>query len=162
MVDWAVAKITPQSERKATESLTRHGLTYFFPRIKRTVRHRGKRVHHLDALFPGYLFLLLQEAWHEVFDMRGISGLIMAGENPAILRDEVITEIKSTCDRDGVYVPPVKPRFRVGDAVRVGAGPLAGSVGLYAGSAKEREAALFDLFGRKTRVEFKEGDLVAA
>ena len=162
MPGWAVAILSPQCERKATENLARKKLTYFFPRIKRTVRHRGKRVHHLDALFPNYLFLLLQDAWHEVFDMHGISGLIMSGEHPAVLGDEVVETIKARCDRDGVYVAPVKPRFRVGDKVKVGAGPLAGSVGLYAGSAKEREAALFDLFGRKTRVEFKEGDLVAA
>ena len=162
MPSWAVAKITPQQERKATDELTKAKLGYFFPQIKRTVRHRGKRVHRLDPLFPSYLFILLQDAWHEVFNMRGITGLIMSGENPATVPDIAIQEIKSRCDRDGIYIPPAIPKFKAGQTVKATQGPLAGNVGLFVDSFKGREAALFDLLGRKTKVEFKEGDLVAA
>ena len=160
MPGWAVAILSPQCERKATENLARKKLTYFFPRIKRTVRHRGKRVHHLDALFPNYLFLLLQDAWHEVFDMHGISGLIMSGDAPAKLDDAVIGEIKSRCNADGVYTPPPKPKFKTGETVRMSAGPLSDIKGSLAELRGEDRAIV--LLGVLGKVNVAVSDLVAA
>jgi len=77
----------------------------------------------------------------------------MGGIQPARVPDGVIAEIRAR-ERDGLVELPKRAKFRIGEAVRVRAGPFNGSLALYAGQRPhERVLVLLALFGSQQKVE---------
>jgi len=156
---WACAVTFWHQQEDVIEQLLKAQLEYFFPRIKRTVRHRGRRVHRLDPLLFNYLPIKLSngnESEATIRAMRGVADMI------GPVRAEEISRLKSQCDADGILVQPKIQRFRSGQPVRPLTGPLSDKVGTYVGEAGEREAALFSILGARRSIKFEVGDLVAA
>ncbi len=157
MPDWAVAIAQPQQLDKVVEQIAAYPFQYFFPRIKRTIRRRGRRVHLLDPLLFNYLPVFLSDGWEVIFDMRGVRDVI------GPVNTEELLKLKAKCDADGFYFLPHQHRFKVGQAVTPTEGPFEHLVGTYEKRlANEREVALFDLLGGKRPVDFDAGNLVAA
>jgi transcriptional antiterminator RfaH len=101
--------------------------------------------------------------WHEARFALGISSLIMDGERPARVPDQVIADLRSR-ERGGLsrLPPPPKPvaPFVVGDALRVRSGPFTGLDGLYAGMApRERIFVLLRMMGSERTVELARTDV---
>lgn len=161
MPHWACAVTFWHQQEDVIEQLLKAQLRYFFPRIRRTVRHRGRRVHRLDPLLYNYLPVQLshQDAESEVRAMRGI----MPGPGGMIgpVCEAELDRLRMQCDADGILVQPKLPRFKAGQAVAPLKNPLL--VGSYVGFVGEdQEAALFSILGAKRSIKFAVGDLVAA
>jgi transcriptional antiterminator RfaH len=147
--NWAVAVTSPQGELRAAKGLRDDGFEFFFPRIKRRVRHRGKRVARLDPLFPNYIFVLLAHAWFEMNEIINrisntthIHCLIQNDEKVSTIPHTTIQEIKSRCDADGVFTPPPKPKFVAGEGVRIASGQFYGFSGLVEEVLKNERAVV--------------------
>ena len=156
---WACAVTFWHQQEDVIEQLIKAQLDYFFPRVKRTVRHRGRRVHRLDPLLFNYLPVELShpDAESDVRGMRGVADMI----GPVCELE--INNLKSCCDAAGVLVQPKQSRFKPGQAVRPLAGPLSDKIGTFVGELRDgREAALFDILGARRSIKFANGDLVAA
>ena len=89
------------------------------------------------ALFPSYLFVrCAARGWWGVRWSPGIVAMVRgAGEEPAVLGDQIVDELKARENRHGFVVLPKPSRlnnnnggakFQIGDKVRVGVGPLSG------------------------------------
>jgi transcription antitermination factor NusG len=93
---------------------------------------------------------------------QGVHGLLMNAGNIAVVRSEAMKDLREQCDSNGVYIQAPKQNFMRGEKVRPTWGVFTGQVGIYDGVRAQQEVALFDLFGAKRRILFKEGNLVSA
>jgi transcriptional antiterminator RfaH len=74
----------------------------------------------------------------------------------------IVEALKNREDANGFIQLDCRPRFHVGDKIRVLDGAFTACLGLFEGMAeRERIAILLDLLGRKVRVVL-DADLVAA
>jgi transcriptional antiterminator RfaH len=155
---WAVAVTHLYQQEKVIEQLIARGFEYFWPRVRRTVRHRGRRIHRLDPLLFNYLPVQLNPDWPVIFDMRGVADVM----GPA--RTSEIDRIKSQCDASDILIPPkFQSQFRPGQKVKPLEGPFVDLTGHFVGlTGDNRETALFTIFGAKRSLRFEIGDLVAA
>ena len=150
---WACARLEPHRERLALHCLGLAGYTTYLPRIRERRLSHGRQIETRPPLFPGYCFFVVEAQWHTARWSIGVLGLIMNGAGPAHVPDNVITEIRSR-ERGGLVELPKREEFRMGDHVRVMAGPLSGQLGLYAGQRPhERVLVLLALLGGQQRVE---------
>lgn len=160
MHGWSCAVTFWHQQEDVIEQLIKASFEYFFPQVRQTVRHRGRRVHRLHPLLYNYLPVAIElgaDAESDVRAMRGVADVI------GPIRTDEVLRLKSRCDAAGVLVQPRAPRFRPGQAVRPSKGPLVDMVGSFVGELRdEREAALFDILGAKRSIKFEAGDLVAA
>jgi transcriptional antiterminator RfaH len=148
---WTVAQTESQRERIAAGHLKRGGFEVYLPRIK-----RRKQV---EPLFPGYVFVRIQIRWHAINNTIGILRVLLAGECPAVLHDQILDEIRSREDKRGFVRLPKKTHER-GEPVRITRGMFADHPGIYEGSSrKDRERVLLDILGRMVPVDVAPSDL---
>ena len=162
---WYVAHTHPHAEAKATAHLSRQGFNIYFPRYIKRRRH-ARRIETVPApLFPRYLFVAIDlnaQRWRSIFSTVGVSRLVCNGEDPSPVPVGIVEALKSREDANGFIKLDCRPRFHVGDKIRVLDGAFSSCLGLFEGMAeRERIAILLDLLGRKVRV-ILDADLVAA
>ena len=143
MSDWVVGIC--QRERVATECLSDQGFRFYFPKYR-------ERCGKVRALFGRYFFVSFTDAWKSLLGTRGVAGLIMSGEKPGMVSDQLIQSIK-TSEVDG-YVPVDNSRFKAGQKLKVGEGPFVDHVAIYEEMGRaDREIVLLNFLGVMTRVE---------
>ena len=152
MAFWAAVQIHSQRERLATRYLSLAGYEVWLPRIRGRRIVRGRRQKVTLALFPGYLFLLVELQWSAARYCPGVIRLVMDGDRPAKVPDRVVEALKER-EVDGfVKLPEPPPRLRPGGRVRVTGGPFQGHLGLVAGMAPlERVIILLSMLGAQQR-----------
>ncbi len=153
---WYVAQTHVHAESKANLHLCRQGFEVYLPRYLKQRRH-ARRIDKVAApLFPRYLFVAVDittQRWHSIRSTVGITRLITNGDVPAVLPQAIIEGLKRREDANGFIKLERRPRFAVGDKVRVREGAFLDCLGLFEGiSGEQRVAVLLDLLGRKVRV----------
>ena len=150
---WCCAQIEPYRERLALHCLGLNGFEVYCPRVREQIRVRGCKVVRTPLLFPGYAFILVVSAWWSARWSPGVRRIVMDGEHPAHVPNDVISEIRSR-ERNGL-VELVRPgRFRPGTRVRVTSGPLSEKIGMLAVlRPHERVIVLLNLLGGDQRVD---------
>jgi transcriptional antiterminator RfaH len=168
MVDdsgWYVVQTQINAEAKAARNLLRQGFAIYLPRyLKR--RSHARKIEKVPApLFPRYLFVqidLATQRWRSIQSTFGVSHLVLQGSDPARVAADVVNALKAREDEGGYVKLNLRPKFALGEKVRVLAGVFAENLGLFDGMAdRDRVAVLLDLLGRKVRVSLK-ADLVTA
>jgi transcription antitermination factor NusG len=154
---WAVAVTEPLGEAKAAFHAHSSGFQVYLPKFL-------SQKNRVVPLFPRYLFVRAGDRWRQLLSTIGIQSVVLAAKGPALIDDEIIAEIRNRCDKDGVFIPPPRPRmFRRGQVVRVNVGPMIGLSGIvHRMRGKDRVEILLSLLGRRTTVHVYEGDLRAA
>ena len=128
---WCCAQIEPYRERLALHCLDLNGFEVYCPRLREQCRVRGRKIERTPLLFPGYAFVLVVSAWWSARWSAGVRRLVMDGELPAKVPDQVVAEIRSR-ERNGLVELP-KPRgLAPGTRVRVISGPLSEKIGILA------------------------------
>jgi transcriptional antiterminator RfaH len=163
---WYVVQTQPHSEPKAVWHLERQGFGTYLPRYEKRRRH-ARRIDTVAApLFPRYLFVqidLATQRWRSIQSTIGVSRLVCNGEDPAALADGVVDGLRRREDARGFVGLEPRPRFAIGEQVRIVDGLFAHYLGLFDGVAdRDRVAVLLDLLGRKVRVVFDDLSVAAA
>lgn len=154
-MSWAVACTHPNLERRVERGLTDQGFTSYLPRY-RTERSPSPRL-----LFPGYVFVLVADAWRSITGTRGVSRVIMAGDRPAMLPDTEVQALRDRTGEDGFIQLP-RRQLTVGQAVNIEFGTFGGWTAIYDGQApRERCFVLLSIMGRLTRASVP-GEAVTA
>jgi transcriptional antiterminator RfaH len=149
---WACAQLQPQRERLALHCMALAGYETYRPLLRQHRVSRGRRIETTPALFPGYLFVLIEMQWHTARWAPGVVRIVLDGATPAKVPDDVIAALRAR-ETDGLINLPRPPKFRPGDRMRILHGPLIGLVGLYAGmKPRERVEVLLALLGGSQRV----------
>ena len=168
MVDidaWYVVQTQVNAEAKAARNLVRQGFEIYLPRYLKRRSHARKIEKVAAPLFPRYLFVRIDMAtqrWRSIQSTFGVSRLVCNGSDPAPVAQQVLNSLKAREDESGYVKLDQRPKFALGEKVRVLAGVFAENLGLFDGLAdRDRVAILLDLLGRKVRVSI-EADMVAA
>jgi transcriptional antiterminator NusG len=113
----------------------------------------GKKKATLKKVFPGYVLvkmIMSDESWYVVRNTRGVTGFVGPGSKPVALSDE---EVKNMGVEDSAPVLD----YKVGDNVRVTAGPLENFIGIVEeiNLEKRKVRVSVSMFGRETPVELE-------
>jgi transcriptional antiterminator RfaH len=162
---WYVVQTQINAEAKAARNLLRQGFEIYLPKYLKRRSHARKIEKVAAPLFPRYMFVQIDMAtqrWRAIQSTFGVSHLVLQGSDPARVAPQVINSLKAREDEGGYVTLDKRPKFALGEKVRVLAGVFAENFGLFDGMAdRERIAILLDLLGRKVRVLI-EPDLVTA
>ena len=162
---WYVVQTQVNAEAKAARNLLRQGFEIYLPHYLKRRSHARKVEKVAAPLFPRYMFVridLATQRWRSVQSTYGVSHLVLNGSDPAPVAGEVIRALKAREDASGYVTLEQRPKFAIGEKVRVLAGVFADNLGLFDGMAdRDRVAILLELLGRKVRVSL-EADMVAA
>jgi transcriptional antiterminator RfaH len=163
---WYVVQTQPHSEPKAVWHLARQGFETYLPRYEKRRRH-ARRIETVGApLFPRYLFVAIDTAsqrWRSIHSTVGVSRLVCNGEEPARVADGVVDSLRLRENERGFVRLDARPRFAIGEQVRIVDGIFASCLGLFDGiSDRERVAVLLDMLGRRVRVMIDDLSVAAA
>jgi transcriptional antiterminator RfaH len=145
---WSVAKV--QREQLALHCLGLAGYQTYLPRLRVHKMVRGRRIELRPALFPGYLFVLVESQWYSARWSPGICGLVMDGIMPARVPPGVIDEIRRR--EVGGLIDLARQGIRRGDRLRILHGPFQGHLAIYHDSKpRDRVEVLLKLLGSVQR-----------
>jgi transcriptional antiterminator RfaH len=163
---WYVVQTHVHSESRAAAHLLRQGYDVYLPRYLKRRRH-ARRVENVSApLFPRYLFVgfdVMAARWRSIQSTQGVSSLVCNSNEPAVLPESVVAELRRREDGNGLIRLDLRPQYAPGDKVRVVDGVFGDSFGLFEGIAdRDRVTILLDLLGRKVRVALDRESVAAA
>ena len=151
---WAVANTRPHKEHIALENLTRQDFRAYCPVVRKSVRHARQVRDALRPLFPGYLFVEVNQdlqCWRPILSTFGVRTLVHCGEQLCVIDEGFVQSLKAR-EIDGAIVRPTSP-YKVGQRVRLANGPFEGLVAnIIEMDQKDRLLVLMDLLGRPVRV----------
>jgi transcription antitermination factor NusG len=126
---WYALTVKPNHERAAAQALECKGLETFLP-LYRSRRRWSDRFKELDLpLFAGYVFCRFQGTDRgRILSTPGINSVVGFGNRPAAVAEREIEAVRAMV-ASGLPVGPW-PFLKVGEKVRIEAGPLAGVEGI--------------------------------
>ena len=154
---WSVAQTHASAAGIAATNLARQGFETYSPRF------RSRSTRAVSQLFPGYLFVLIAERWRAISSTVGVCRLLMSGEEtPATVSDEVVEQLRSRHDVEGL-VKLDQRKFRRGQSAYVLRGAFADQLAIYDGQCgSDRAFVLLSWLGAQRRVAIDEDNLVVA
>lgn len=162
---WYVVQTHVNAEIKAARNLARQGFEIYVPRYLKCRSHARKVEKVAAPLFPRYLFVRIDMAtqrWRSIQSTFGVSHLVANGPYPIPVQHDVLRLLRGREDEDGFIKLDRRPKFSLGEKVRVLAGVFADNFGLFDGSGdRDRVAILLEILGRKVRVSL-DADIVSA
>jgi transcription elongation factor/antiterminator RfaH len=152
---WYVARTLAQRELQASKQLVNQGFRVFVPRYWKNRRHARKVETVSLALFPRYIFVILdrtKDRWRSINGTIGVDRLLTYGGEPEPVPPGVVETLITAADPEG----NVQFHFNLkeGQAIKVIAGPFADLVGqLERLDDNGRVRVLLELMGGSVRVE---------
>jgi transcriptional antiterminator RfaH len=161
---WFVVQTQVNAEAKAARNLLQQGFEIYLPRYLRGRSHARKIDKVAVPLFPRYMFVRVDMAtqrWRSIQSTFGVASLVFNGSEPAPVPPQVVRSLRAREDDNGYVKLEKRPKFALGDKVRVIAGAFAENLALFEGLAdRDRIVILLDMLGRKVCVSI-EADKVA-
>jgi transcription antitermination factor NusG len=146
---WSVARI--HREGLAMYCLGLAGYETYLPRLRTHRMVHGRKLELRPALFPGYLFVLVEAQWYSARWSPGVISLIMDGDAPARLPQNAIDEIRRR--EVGGLIELERMCVKRGDRVRILKGPFKDHLAIYSNSGpRDRCEVLLRLLGSTQRV----------
>jgi transcriptional antiterminator RfaH len=146
---WYLVRTKQYKEALVRSTLSHRIADSFLPLLRTRRRQGGRLAHTITPLFPCYLFALFDVAtqYHFISRTPGVVGVLCAGDEPSVVDDNVIEEIKQRGRNGIVELSP--ETFSAGESVNLVAGPLRGISAVFERylSGAERAALLVDLIG---------------
>ena len=151
---WYVVQTQLHREAKAAQQLENQDYRVFLPRFLKSRRHARKFETVLAPLFPRYLFIILdltRDRWRSVNGTFGVDRLLMRGGEPEPVPRGLVEQLIENADANGAVMPG--SALKVGDKIRVSAGPFAELLGtLERLDDNNRVRVLLEIMGGKIPV----------
>ncbi|RUO62632.1 transcription/translation regulatory transformer protein RfaH [Pseudidiomarina insulisalsae] len=161
---WYVIQTKPKQELRARANLENQAFHVALPMLTLERIRRGKRTPSTEPLFPGYIFVKIDDYtqnFHKIRSTFGVNKLVMFGETPARLSDELVAQMLTIGDD----TPEVKELQRqlapqVGDKVEILDGPFKGLLAeIVQLDGASRCIVLLDFLHKQIRAEFELSNL---
>ena len=124
-------KVKTNIERRAdTMGLKNKVFDILVPTEKESRVRQGKKSEIDRKVFPGYVFIemvLDDNTWYLVKSTTGVIGFV-GDAKPTVVKDAEVRDIKKALE-ESENKPIIRPRWEVGQSVRVNAGPFADFTG---------------------------------
>lgn len=158
MLRWYLVRTKRAREATAQAQLERQGYQTYLPRFVQSVKRAGRWRERIAALFPGYLFVRVDEGQQALGPVRstvGVANVVRFGAKYATVPDTLVAGLIARADAEtGLHrlqAPSLPP---AGARVTVSSGPFDGLEGIYERECGEdRVLVLLNLLGRSTRVQ---------
>ncbi len=156
-------KVKTNIERRAdTMGLKNKVFDILVPTEKESRVRQGKKSEIDRKVFPGYVFIemvLDDNTWYLVKSTTGVIGFV-GDAKPTVVKDAEVRDIKRALE-ESENKPIIRPRWEVGQSVRVNAGPFADFTGTIQeiNAPKDKVKVLISIFGRDTPVELEFGQV---
>lgn len=148
---WYALQHKPVQGDRALQHLQNQDIACFYPKITVEKIKAGKRTKKLEPLFPGYLFVNLEQTdpvWAKLRSTRGVLRIVGFANKPAAISDEVIQHIKDSLDSVAEQ-GGIKP----GQAVQLHEGPFEGINAIFqAYDGEARAIVLINFMQKQQRV----------
>jgi transcriptional antiterminator RfaH len=118
---WYLIQCKPRQDARAEENLIRQSFTCYRPTQQVERIQRGRRSTSVESLFPGYLFIQLDQLndnWHPIRSTRGVNQLVTFGKQPIAVADDLIEQLQQQLNE----APTESAAFEPGDRVRINRG----------------------------------------
>jgi len=149
---WYALQYKPAQGDRALQHLQNQDITCFYPKITVEIIKAGKRNKKLEPLFPGYLFVNLEQTdpmWAKLRSTRGVLRIVGFANKPAAISDDVIQHIKESLD-SVAELGGIKP----GQAVQLNEGPFDGINAIFqAYDGEARAIVLINFMQKQQRVK---------
>ena len=131
---WLLLQTKSREESCAQEQLENQGCRVFCPYIGVEKISRGKRQVQQEPLFPGYLFLNIDDeqssiSFTSIRSTRGVSKIVRFGEDYTKLPQNLIDSIEKRVSQ--THTPLSKNTPQQGDKVNITEGPFKGMEAIY-------------------------------
>lgn len=160
-VRWYAACTNANHEKRIADQLRVRGVENFLPVYQSRRKWKDRRVILELPLFPGYVFIhiALSEKLR-VLQVPGVARFVGFDGTPAALPDKEMEGLRSGLE-NGIHAVP-HPGLRLGQRVRIQAGPMAGLEGiLQRHKGRARLVVSLDLIQRSMALEIDSGDVEA-
>ncbi|MGM0767012.1 MAG: transcription/translation regulatory transformer protein RfaH [Pseudomonadota bacterium] len=155
---WYAIQYKPGQGERALQNLQNQEVRCFYPKIEVEKIKSGKRTKRLEPLFPGYLFVNLEQTdpmWSKLRSTRGVLRLVGFANRPAPIADDVMRHIKASLDTVAEQ-GGIKP----GQSVELEGGPLKGLNGIFERyEGDERAVVLIDFMQKQQSVTVSVSDI---
>lgn len=152
-MSWTILQYKPNAHKLAEANLIRQGFETFLPFEEITKYQNKQYINTMQPLFPGYMFVKFESKktlWHKINNTIGVSKLLTLNNLPCVVPDNLITNIKTRCNKARVLVP--KNQFSKDDNVRIVSGPFDNFLATIECIEKnQRVWILMDLMGQEIR-----------
>jgi len=164
MSHWYVVATHSRKESLAERHLRNQDFEIFLPTRLKTVRHARKVSTGPAPLFPGYLFVNLDESsvrWRAINGTIGVRYLLAAGDRPLALPSGFVSALKALTVEGGTL--SFAPHLKIGEEVKVLSGPFAEKIGvLQRLDDRGRVRVLLELLSTSIPVEMRAENLLPA
>jgi transcription antitermination factor NusG len=129
---WLLMQSKPLKEKFLTALLERSGFEIYCPHYP--VKPVNPRARKWKPFYPGYLFVHAANDLEDLSRLRwipGSLGLVMFGEEPALVPAGVLAGIRRKVEQMFPALNATAPDFRPGEPVRVIEGPFRGYEGIF-------------------------------
>ena len=143
---WYALQHKPSQGDRALTHLQNQDIACFYPKIT-VEKIRCKRTKKLEPLFPGYLFVNLEQTdpmWAKLRSTRGILRIVSFANKPAAIPDGVIQHIK-----DSLHTVAEQGGIKPGQAVELDEGPFKGIEAIFQAYDGEERAIVLISFMQK-------------
>ena len=159
MKNWNLLMTKPKEDDRAETNLLNQDYELFRPMIRQFKVKKGKQVAVIEALFPGYLFIRLDDVlgnWSQIRSTRGVSKLVRFTELPAIVPDTLIAALQGQCF-EGNIIDTTEERpfvYNKGDEIEITEGSFRGITAIIKEQlAEDRVLLLLTLLGKEQELE---------
>jgi transcriptional antiterminator RfaH len=158
-LQWYVVQCKTREDCRALEHLERQGYSCYRPTLSVERRRLGRKTESQESLFPGYLFVQLDQVndnWYPIRSTRGVIQIVRARERPLPVRDKIIDTIRARLASGRPRVPYLEP----GERVVVTNGCFAHVEGIFlANDGDERVMLLMNILHREQTFSFPVGSV---
>jgi transcriptional antiterminator RfaH len=155
---WYALQHKPAQGDRAVHNLQNQEVPCFYPKIEVEKIRAGKRTSKLEALFPGYLFINLEQtdpSWAGLRSTRGVLRVVSFNGKPAAVDDAVINHI-----REGLNSISEQGGLKPGQAVTLEDGPFTGLNAIFeCYDGEERAIVLIHFMQKQRRIAVPAGAL---
>jgi len=159
---WYVLYTKPRHEKKLAERLRSEGWTVYCPLRKTTKQWSDRKKVVEEALFPSFIFIQCEaHVRDQVFVHASAVRYLYWLRKPAVVRAEEIASIRhwmGEVDHSFVTIESIP----VGSKVRLGAGPLMGTLGKVQEHRGGQVTILLEQLGIQVRIQAQETPLLPA
>ncbi|MBV8360628.1 MAG: transcription/translation regulatory transformer protein RfaH [Deltaproteobacteria bacterium] len=152
-LQWYLMRTKAGEERRARDQVSRLIPEVLLPLVRVQVRRWGRMTESVAPLFPSYMFALFDigREYGRLRYTRGVRQIVRFGEEPAVVPQWIIDELKRRCADGPVELPAC--RLVAGQHVVVIDGPLRQFEGIFERhlSGPERVAILLSVMGAGAR-----------
>ena len=149
---WYALQHKPAQGDRALQHLRNQDIACFYPKISVEKIKGGKRSKKLEPLFPGYLFVNLEQTdpmWSKLRSTRGVLRIVGFANKPASISDAVIQHIRASLDSVAQ-----QGGIRPGQSVHRSEGPFEGINAIFqAYDGEERAVVLINFMQMQQRVK---------